>query len=387
MTDNLFTCSETPLKFPQTMDIKNLYPCTSCILRLNAEVAGLGNVTADETGLVLNENPQTTLTVNGISHNLLEAFMYIPGAHRLPGQQDVHSLEVALYFRDGAGQKTVCLCIPVQVGADNPYFAALNQMVSKRPSVGSLVSPTSSIISYRGADMRGRTGQDSRPRTKCDPVARVVTYYVVMTPSSISEADYKRLEGVAGGGGGARKGPPKAILEVIESRYKLLTRIDGIKVVNTPAAANNGIDTKAMKCYRLNKDRDVVNDKVYIGGSGPGSTLENELKDAGATQADGEDSKDTSIQPGDIEKWVGIVIGATVGIILVACLIYLIWSRTFRNYVNVQKMYETPVSTLTKVIPPPAPATWAGFKLPEFLCTPPSGAAAAAAAAATTTTK
>lgn len=354
------------------MDIQRLYPCISCSLRLNAQVPGPGNVTKHDVGLLLNENPQTTLTINGIQHNLLQSFIYVPGAHRLPGQQDPYPLEVALYFRTDDGQKEVCLCIPVKVGVSNPYFAALNTIVRDRPTIGTLVSPTGSILSYRGADMRGRHARDSRPRAQCDPIAKVVTYYVLTTPTNISAAEYQRLQEIAKGA----SGPPIAITEVIESRYKLLSRIDGIKVVNKPSLLkaqnkDSGVDTKAMKCYRLDKDRDVVNDKVYIGG--PGSTLDKELSGSDATQADGEDSRDTSIQPGDIEKWVGIIIGCTIAILIVAFIIYLVWSGTFRNYVKVQKMYDSPLPKTFGEIKP-----WS-FKMPAFMCLQPPTAATTAA--------
>ena len=352
------------------MDISRIYPCISCSLRLNAQVAGPGNVTKHANGLLLNENPQTTLTVNGIQYNLLESFIYVPGAHRLPGQQEPHPMEVGLYFRSDDGQKHISLCIPVKVGAANPYFAGINETVRNRPTVGSLVSPTGSIISYRGADMRGRTSRDSRPRSQCDPIARIVTYYVVMTPTTIAASDFQRLKTIAKDAAG----PPVSITEIVESRYKLLSRIDGIKVVDKTAPLlkkDGGVSTKAMKCYRLDKDKDVVNDKVYIGGGGPGSTLDKELASHDATQADGEDGRETGIQPGDIEKWIGIIIGVTIAILIVAFIIYLVWSGTFRNYVKVQRMYETPVTKAFGEI------KWWQFKVPKFMCSPSPTEAAA----------
>lgn len=373
MTDSLFSCNESPLKFPQTLDIQRIYPCISCKVRLNAQVAGPGNVTRHDTGLLLNENPQTTLSINGIQYYLLESFIYIPGAHRLPGQQEPSSMEVALYFRDESGQKTICLCIPVQVGAANPYFASLNQVVRNRPTIGSLVSPSSSIISYQGADFRGRTGRDSRPRALCDPIAQVVTYYVIMTPASIAAAEYQRLGRIAAGAAG----PPKPITEVIESRYKLLTRIDGLTVVNK-SAADKGVSTKAMKCYRLDADKDVVNDKVYIGGGAPGLTLDKELAGRKASEADGEDGTDTSIQPGDIEKWIGVLIGSVIAIVIVAFIIYLLWSGTFRDYIKVQRMYDTLISKTVGEV-----KWWESFTkwaFPSFC--PPAPMATTAAAAA-----
>ena len=141
-----------------------------------------------------------------------------------------------------------------------------------------------------------------------------------------------------------------------------MSRIDGIKVIDKPASSpkDGGVATKAMKCYRLDKDKDVINDKVYIGG--PGSTLDKELAGGDATQADGEDSRETGIQPGDIEKWIGIIIGVTIAILIVAFLIYLVWSGTFRNYVKVQKMYDSPVSKAFGEV------KWWQSKVPSFLC-------------------
>lgn len=348
------------------MDIKQLYPCLSCKIRLNAQIAGPGNVTKHETGLLLNENPQTTLSINGIQHNLLESYIYIPGAHRLPDQQEPYPLELACYFRNDDGQKQVCLCIPVQIGAANSYFSGLNQVIRNRPTLGTLVSPTSSILSYRGADMRRRSGRDSRPRSACDPISQVITYYVVMTPTTIAASDYQILLSIAKGAAG----PPKPITEVIESKYKLLTRIDGMSVVTSakpPVSkkVKDGVSTNAMKCYRLDKDKDVVNDKVYIGGR-PGSTLDKELESKQASDADGEDSQDTSIQPGDIEKWIGIIIGVIIGLLIIAFLIYIVWSGTFRDYIKVQKMYDSPLpKTFGEV-------KWWSFKTPAFMCPTPN---------------
>lgn len=375
MTDNFLSCSESPLKCSQLMDIMKLYPCISCKLRLNAQIAGPGNVTKHVNGLLLNENPQTTFTINGIKHNLIESFLYFPGAHKLPGKQEQHPMEVALYFRSDDGQKHTCLCIPVQVGtgASNAYFASLNETVRNRPTIGSIISPTSQIISYRGADMRGRDGKDSRPRSQCDPVLRTVTYYILMTPADIAPVDYQRLKQIAKDS----RGPPVAITELIESRFKLLSRIDGMTLVSgrtagAAAAGDGGVSTKAMKCYRLDKTKDVINDKVYIGGTRPGSTLDKELSGTDATQADGEDSRDTSIQPGDVEKWIGIIVGSIVAILIVAFLIYVVWSGTFRNYMKVQKMYDSPLPKTFGEI------QWWKVKMPSFMC-PSAGAGAGAA--------
>jgi hypothetical protein len=105
-------------------------------------------------------------------------------------------------------------------------------------------------------------------------------------------------------------------------------------VENAPApiksGGKDGYDTKALKCYRLDEKRDIVDGKVYIGGKPADRTLNQELERA-AIEPTEEDLKQ-SIQPGDIQKVLGIVLGITLGIMIVSVLGYYVYKFTYRNY-------------------------------------------------------
>jgi hypothetical protein len=81
---DFFGCGETPLKMPD--DITTIPECQSCKLRITSLVPGPGNARAHTLGLMIDENPMTTFSVDGVQHNLIETYLTIPGAHTLPGQ-------------------------------------------------------------------------------------------------------------------------------------------------------------------------------------------------------------------------------------------------------------------------------------------------------------
>jgi hypothetical protein len=356
LQDNYFGCGETPLYIPADYNINTVAGCTSCKLKLTSFLAGPGNVTRREDGLLINENPTVTFAVNGIQHSLVETVMMIPGAHRLPGVVDVYPAELAFYFRNTLDfSKEVCLTLPLTIapGATNPYFATLGASpTGSRPVAGTLFNAESRLISFRGADLRGRTASSSRPSSLCSPVRRVTTYYVCLTPAAIASADYQRLKALAGA-----TGPAKPITVTQTSRIQqLCTRIEGMRIeTKSPAAlkrvddAGAGVQTSAMKCYRLDKNRDIQNDRVFVGGAAAYKSLAEELNAPAASEAgalglpEGGDV-DGGVKPGDIEHVVGIVIGVVIGLIICAFIFVFLWSNTFRQYFNVQKLYENPVS-------------------------------------------
>lgn len=346
--DTVFSCLETPLWFPAAFDLKSIQPCLSCSLRFVSTVPGPGNVSPRSEGLLVNENPLTTLTINGIQYTLLETVLSFPGGHRLLDRQSPCDAELFLYFRSIKNLSDVaCFAIPLDVGAGaaNKYFETLDiGVVKNRPTVGSVIPTNSQIVSYRGADLRGRNGGDSNPRTYCDPIKSLVTYYVCLTPAKIAAEDYRRLQVRAGGksvAGPARPTSPP----VLDRIRRICSLITGLVVEAAPptakkAASRADYDTSAMKCYRIDPERDVKGGRVYV-GEGP-TTLKKELDGAkAAADADLGGLSDTSIQPGDIEKGVGIALGVFVGIVVCAAIAYYIWNNTFRNYMEAQKLYET----------------------------------------------
>lgn len=359
LEDTYFGCSEVPLSFPPAFNIQDVQKCNSCTLRLTAQIAGPGLVRPRLDGLSIDENPTVSFAVNGIDHNLVETILTIPGAHRLPGHQVPCDAELFLFFQNTRDYtKQVALVVPINIspGEANPYFATLNTHIqNNRPTVDTVVPRNTQILMYPGADIRGRTKENPRPSDQCEPVKRVITYYFCLTPGNIGATDYDRLLTIAGE---QRKGPAKPRADALVSRLRALaTFIGGINITEHAVSNGNGVSTKSLKCYRIDKRRDVINDKVYVGDQKkPGRTLDQEIAD-NAIDLSGSDVDPTtgnSVRPGDIETILGIVLGVTVGVIVCATIAFLIWKYTFSNYLYAQKLYNSPLSAASLSVKVPS---------------------------------
>ena len=345
MEDNYFGCSETPLWLPPAFNIQEIQKCNSCTLRLTAALAGPGLVKPHTNGLTVDENPTVSLAVNGIDHNLIETILTFPGAHKFAERQNPCDAELCLFFQNTRdSSKQICLTVPLDIGPGdaNPYFKTLTHVVqNNRPTVDTVIPKGTKILMYPGADIRGRSKDNPRPAGQCEPVKRVITYYVCMTPANIASGDYSRLIGLAGSG---RIGPTSPRANVLITRLRTLaTFIEGLLITEKSKPRGGGVDTKSMKCYRLDKDRDVIGSKVYVGNQAkPGRTLDQELQEP--KDAEEDINADASIRPGDIESVLAIVLGVTVGLVVCATAAYYIWKHCFTNYVEAQKLYNSPLS-------------------------------------------
>jgi hypothetical protein len=180
-----------------------------------------------------------------------------------------------------------------------------------------------------------------------------------MTPANIASGDYSRLIKLAGSG---RIGPAKPRTDTLITRLRSLTTfVDKLIITENNrnrGEGGNGVDTKSLKCYRLDKNRDVVGSKVYVGDQKkPGRTLDQEL--AGDPVEDTDDGTiDSSIRPGDIEKTLAIVLGVTVGVIVCATIAFILWKYTFSNYLYNQKLYNSPLSAASLSVKLPSLPTW-----------------------------
>jgi hypothetical protein len=92
-----------------------------------------------------------------------------------------------------------------------------------------------------------------------------------------------------------------------------------------------------MKCVRLDTRRDIVDGKVYVGGTGrPTRTLSKELEEAATDLSYTALHADGGIKPGDVERVTGIVVGVLLGLLLVAAITYYVLRGTFgRSYERV----------------------------------------------------
>jgi hypothetical protein len=362
LVDNLLDCRETPLWFPpdlSTEKIDLISRCTSCTVRLVANIAGPGKIRNTVDGFSIDENPQTLFFYNGLEHNLREAYLVLPGAHRLPGEANVAIAELQLYFKGSYdGTKEYCLCIPVQLGdkQGSEYFKSLTYSgTAKRPTVGSIV-PKSQWVQYKGADLRGRSKQDSRPRKLCDPVQKLVTYLVCLQPTFMLPGTLERLTKECKDYQDY-KGPAVPLAAISLARATTLltlvpeVRLDAPHSTNTgPVSGDGSIALKQMKCHRLDTKRDIKGDRVYLGGKGtPGSSLDQELQRAADLDKELYGEGEATIQPGHIEGVLAIVMGVVFAIVVCATLAYIILRFTYKDYLPVvNTLYKDSVKPASK---------------------------------------
>ena len=330
--DNCFGCKETPVAMPLGFSASQLPPCVSCTLRLSSKEAGTGAVRDSATGLSVTESPAMALTINGIVYNLLESFLVFPGAHKLEGRQTPCEAEFLLFFRamlDGEDRQA-CLCLPIDIGSgpSAAYFRTLDTTVrSDRPVLSTILPTSTQVMSYRGADLRGRSSKNSQPRSFCDPIQRKITYYVCLTPTTMEAPDFVRLKNLAP----SHEGPARPATDAMPARlHKLGTLIHEIvletnKKTKKGRVKGEGIPTEAMKCVPLDADRDIVGDKLYIGGKKQ-TSLRDELA------FDDSQPNSSFLKPGDIESTAAIIIGLGIGMAFCAMVGIFIWSRAFGNF-------------------------------------------------------
>jgi hypothetical protein len=355
-----FNCRDTPIAIPAGFDLKQI-PKDGATLRLVSPVAGtgqatplpIGSGTPNGEGLALHESTLTELRVNQSDTNnrsrnpLLEARLSIPAAHSFPGVNAV--AELFLYFSDGTGKdrdtadgplrdRWICLSITCVLGADTDptaqYFTSLTPggTATNRPVLTKLFAPTDTFLEYRGADLRGRTYTNPRPRDKCDAPS-YVRYFVCTTPISIgSQATVDRLASLASGAPGKiPPGPPRQGGSTSQSDLtRKVSRIDGIRLGDPASTSGLGRKaTSALKCYRIDPEKDVKNGRVTIGRKSK-TTLAEELLDkeaAGGQTIGVEGSTAGSVQPGDVEFWLAIAGALLLTTILVGVLYYFGFSK------------------------------------------------------------
>ena len=150
LTDKFLDCAETPVWFPNTYNYSELIPCNSCTVRLNAPISGPGLVSPHVLGLIVDENPTATLTINGIQHNLQEAILMFPAAHRLSDEREPSPAELIVLFQNSQiPGKYAALCIILEIGSgpSTKYFSTLGtQVSSNRPTLNSVIPNVSELI-------------------------------------------------------------------------------------------------------------------------------------------------------------------------------------------------------------------------------------------------
>lgn len=353
IADNFFHCRETPLWFPDSISLNSLRICQSCIVRVSApKVGATQRLIPIPRGFQFEEYSITSLLFNGLRYSLFDSYLLIRGAHRLPGKSAPEVAELCFYFKgDFNASQIRCVCLPVQIGngLGNNYFSELGQnaISSRKTTLESLFNTSSQMYMYLGSDFIHTN------TTTCLDSYKV-TYMVGTTPVYILQSDFTRLMNLNTIPSAQRKtvsplgGAPTA------------TRIQNLVIVvpviklgekDKPASSQNGNtrvqipDTVAlhqMKCRPLDKDKDIKNGTIYIGGEkrDGDSTLDDELQKAANLSKAWEESG-SSIQPGDIENTIGGIMGVGIALFLVALISWGVLSVVFRKYTeNVKNLYD-----------------------------------------------
>jgi hypothetical protein len=207
MTDSIqLTCAETPLAWPATSSPEDLKTCTNCgFYLLTPQPGTLQVLTRRQGGAGDGVNIAEAMSVGaeyrGQRYSYEESIFHTPGLHVFPGQTDVFPAEYHVHMRTlSEPVRYLTLVIPVShkipQGAGSVYFAATAAQPDPNspppPTLSTLVTEGTSVITYRGPDIRGRTGDDPTPDPQCS-VTKERQFLMVLAPVSIRATDLERI--------------------------------------------------------------------------------------------------------------------------------------------------------------------------------------------------
>ena len=212
----IFECPETPLTVSPTSLYNNTQPYRSYFGKFSCPETGPMTVSLPVnqgtpevpkySGMLIDENTQTSFSRNGVVYNQNETRLYIPGLHNHLG--GVGNAELTIFFRS-LTMDIYCICLPLFYNetTGSVYFSQLNKTfnsgLANRQSLGTVFPYSESdAIEYRGADIRNRINTKSNPEGTCyardgnlinNIVPFPVTYMLMNTPGTIKSTDLQRL--------------------------------------------------------------------------------------------------------------------------------------------------------------------------------------------------
>jgi hypothetical protein len=339
-------CEKTPVRFPESgVSLKDIPQNKTCKLRLVAKQAGPGKLMDAGFGFIVDETTTASLYYNGVQYDIKQTYFVVndadtvaTGTIRLPGYS-VGNAEMYIYFQSRTTKDTLCLVVVLQKASSggNPYFTTLGIIDRNKQSLTTLFTKNTPLIEYHGIDLRKR-GTKSAP--KCPDDIGTVRYIVATVPVKVDEAAFSRIlrllnAGKTGYPYTSGKGLPVAASEItMTDATSSLTQISGILLdgATTPTESDGKL-LKQMQCRRLDVQKDVKDGKVYIGGKkrAGDTTLAQELEAAADPTKNLTGAPSQSIQPGEIETVVAIVLGVIVSLVIIAVIVYYLWSVTQRK--------------------------------------------------------
>ncbi len=352
LTDNFFSCEETPLWFPSETDISKFPVCKSCVFRFSAPVAGPGVLlrpNGRHHGFDIDENPQTSITFNGIRYSYRDCVLAVPGSHRLTKNSSVADAELQIFFRsDGTARQEIrAICLPVNVGSGtgNEYFRDFGkQLPSRARTLASLLTNSDQWYMYVGSSFQERKKDTRKTDALCRSNLLKTTFMVKTTPIFIQREDLARIMSQLPS---THQGPPVPFTPVsLERIYSFITVVPSTLVegpeIPKPVTQSTTVSTKQLKCRRIDASKDIKNGEIYIGGekrSGD-TTLQDELDNA-ANLAKAWEETGSRIQPGDFENILGGILATVLALVVLGLLAYFTLKITYKDYVPViRNLYD-----------------------------------------------
>jgi hypothetical protein len=155
-----------------------------------------GNGVGD--GVNIQESTGVGADYRGQRYAIDEAVFHTPGLHVFPGQSDVYPAEYHIHMRTFTEpQRSLTIVIPVTHKEDGPgkdYFAAASARPDpavQRPTLSTLMTPNTSVLTYRGPDLRGRTSDTDGTCQQNEDEERQIL--LVLSIASIRASDLERI--------------------------------------------------------------------------------------------------------------------------------------------------------------------------------------------------
>jgi hypothetical protein len=287
----------------------DLEKCISCGIKLFSDKYSGTNINTDDVfdrnnnkiGISFDDNSATRLQYRSSQYNLTEARIIRQG-HQF--ESNTYDGEIQFYFGTG-GKFRLCIPIRKDITPVPDFFSYIGKS-ENRPAISTVIPAFPNFLVYSG-------GSDKS------------TYIVSTTPIGILTADYDRLK--IGGLYSDRTITPTSI----QSSPSNFRRIDSI-VLKPTSDQTAGVALSAVKCRPIVPERDIQNNRLYVGGDTPGdTTLDDELGRSVSEYGNPTPDGQQGITVSSIETTIGIVIGVLVAVVGIGIPVWLYFRKKMND--------------------------------------------------------
>ena len=348
-------CTETPFRPPKTLSRNDVAICSSCNLYFSATIVGPKDLIAqDKGGILFNESPLIQIEYNNNTYGLSKTYFWRQGVHRDFKTDTNYDMELNLYFRDiYSPDKLLAVAIPVTIDDARglPYFSEINTGV-RTITMDTIISKDAPVLVYKGIDLQGRDSDKKQTASQCSSPTSNLTWFVFPT-TFIKSADANRIRQFALPESNTAPFPDHEItLERARQMCmiipKILLKIDKV----SESVKQDVFLTRALQCQRIDPLKDVKEGAVYLNGP-PTSNLSSELDDAANLNKSIEGGPKNSFRAKQIEEIMALVIGITIGIILLGVVTYYIFTTVYKGYVSTVVKDEVALAAVKPLCKPP----------------------------------